>query len=98
MAGARLGAVLEQIQGLFAEGSSTGFSDTQLLNRFATRRDEAAFAAIVARHGPMVLTRRADPRPGRRSFAVRRGDREAPARGSTRAIAGAADVSRIHCR
>ena len=56
MAGARLGAVLEQIQGLFAEGSSTGFSDTQLLNRFATRRDEAAFAAIVARHGPMVLT------------------------------------------
>jgi len=55
MAGAQLGAALRQIQQLFSEGSSTGLSDTQLLNRFATRRDEAAFAAILARHGPMVL-------------------------------------------
>ena len=55
MAGAQLGAALRQIQRLFSDGSSTGFSDTQLLNCFATRRDEAAFAAIVARHGPMVL-------------------------------------------
>ena len=54
MAGAQLGAVFRQIQNLFAEGSSTGFSDTQLLKRFATRHDEAAFAAIMARHGPMV--------------------------------------------
>ncbi len=29
--------------------------DGQLLDRFADRRDEAAFAALVARHGPMVL-------------------------------------------
>jgi RNA polymerase sigma factor (sigma-70 family) len=55
MAGAQLGTVLRQIQRLFSDGSSTGLSDTQLLNRFATRRDEAAFAAILARHGPMVL-------------------------------------------
>src|SRR5271166_4787587 len=55
MAGAQLGAALRQIQRLFSEGSSTGLSDTHLLNRFATRRDEAAFAAILARHGPMVL-------------------------------------------
>ena len=55
MAGAQLGTALRQIQRLFSDGSSTGLSDTQLLNRFATRRDEAAFAAIVTRHGPMVL-------------------------------------------
>jgi RNA polymerase sigma factor (sigma-70 family) len=55
MAGAQLGAALRQIQRLFSEGSSTGFSDSQLLNRFAKGRDEAAFTAILARHGPMVL-------------------------------------------
>src|SRR5262249_42233780 len=30
-------------------------SDAQLLDRFIRGRDEAAFAALVARHGPMVL-------------------------------------------
>jgi RNA polymerase sigma factor (sigma-70 family) len=30
-------------------------SDGQLLTRFVTARDEAAFAALVRRHGPMVL-------------------------------------------
>src|SRR5262245_16298201 len=30
-------------------------SDGQLLTQFATRRDEAAFAELVRRHGPMVL-------------------------------------------
>ena len=29
--------------------------DGELLDRFARRRDEAAFAALVARHGPMIL-------------------------------------------
>jgi RNA polymerase sigma factor (sigma-70 family) len=29
--------------------------DGELLERFAARREEAAFAALVARHGPMVL-------------------------------------------
>jgi RNA polymerase sigma factor (sigma-70 family) len=29
--------------------------DAQLLGRFVSRRDEAAFAALVRRHGPMVL-------------------------------------------
>ncbi len=30
-------------------------ADGQLLERFVTRRDEAAFEALVRRHGPMVL-------------------------------------------
>jgi len=43
---------------LFEGGCSAGLSDRQLLERFTAcreRADEAAFAAIVARHGPMVL-------------------------------------------
>ncbi len=39
-------------------GSVAGLSDRQLLERFIDRRDaagETAFAALVARHGPMVL-------------------------------------------
>ena len=31
-------------------------SDAQLLKRFASRRDEAAFAVLVRRHGPLVLS------------------------------------------
>src|SRR5262245_22803183 len=30
-------------------------SDARLLDRFTRRRDEAAFAALMDRHGPMVL-------------------------------------------
>ena len=55
MAGARLGAALRHIQALFSEGSTTGASDTQLLGQFAVHRNEGAFAAIMARHGPMVM-------------------------------------------
>jgi RNA polymerase sigma factor (sigma-70 family) len=32
-----------------------GLTDAHLLERFLARRDEGAFAALVARHGPMVL-------------------------------------------
>jgi RNA polymerase sigma factor (sigma-70 family) len=35
--------------------ASGGLTDVQLLDRFAATRDEASFAAIVRRHGPMVL-------------------------------------------
>jgi RNA polymerase sigma factor (sigma-70 family) len=46
------------ISRLFRDGTSTGLSDVQLLDRFLQRHDEAAeaaFAALVERHGPMVL-------------------------------------------
>ena len=44
-----------QLGSLFDGGSAAGLGDRQLIERFATSRDEAAFAALVARHGPMVL-------------------------------------------
>jgi len=40
---------------LFDDGSTVGWTESQLVERFATARDEAAFAALVERHGPMVL-------------------------------------------
>jgi RNA polymerase sigma factor (sigma-70 family) len=48
-------ATLRQIEALFHDGTAAGLSDGQLLDRFARRRDEPAFAAIVHRHGPLVL-------------------------------------------
>ena len=44
---------------LFETGSMAGMTDGQLVERFVGRQDfegEAAFAALVSRHGPMVLT------------------------------------------
>jgi RNA polymerase sigma-70 factor (ECF subfamily) len=46
------------ISRLFRTGTAAGLSDAQLLERFLLRHDEAAeaaFAALVERHGPMVL-------------------------------------------
>ncbi len=51
-------ALVRQLGSLFDGGAVTGLSDRQLIDRFVDRRDpasEAAFAALVARHGPMVL-------------------------------------------
>ena len=46
------------LQTLFDAGVTSGLTNAQLLERFATGRGEAAelaFAALVERHGPMVL-------------------------------------------
>jgi RNA polymerase sigma factor (sigma-70 family) len=51
-------SVVRQIESLFDGGSVAGLTDRQLLERFTARRDaagEAAFTALVSRHGPMVL-------------------------------------------
>ena len=48
----------KQIETLFRSGTVSGLTDGQLLDRFVARRDEdaeAAFAALVDRHGAMVL-------------------------------------------
>src|SRR5436305_15176190 len=50
--------VLRQLGTLFTVGTGGGLTDGQLLERFATLRGdpaEQAFAALVERHGPMVL-------------------------------------------
>ena len=47
--------LLESVQRLFSEGTMTGASESQLLERFLSQRDEVAFEAIVHKHGPMVL-------------------------------------------
>jgi RNA polymerase sigma factor (sigma-70 family) len=40
--------------GSAGQGDGLDVSDADLLERFSARRDEAAFAALVSRHGPMV--------------------------------------------
>ena len=46
---------LRHLRDLFNGGTAVGLSDSQLLARYAASKDGAAFAALVARHGPMVL-------------------------------------------
>ena len=51
------GAVLRQVRTLFEAGSAAGLSDGALLDRYLTAdrpAADAAFAALVERHGPMV--------------------------------------------
>src|SRR5262245_52107123 len=55
MSSARVGAVLRLVRKL-AAGDGPELPDDQLLDRFAARRDEAAFAVLLRRHGPMVLS------------------------------------------
>ena len=52
-------AVLRHVRALFGAGAAGGMSDGQLLERFRKQGGgpdaEAAFAVLVARHGPMVF-------------------------------------------
>jgi RNA polymerase sigma factor (sigma-70 family) len=53
MSTAQLDTVVRRLRGLI-DGPAEA-SDRQLLDDFAARRDEAAFAELVRRHGPLVL-------------------------------------------
>jgi RNA polymerase sigma factor (sigma-70 family) len=55
MANLDRGIVFRELDRLFSEGTLAGLGDRQLLERYLTRRDEAAFEALVNLHGPMVL-------------------------------------------
>jgi RNA polymerase sigma factor (sigma-70 family) len=48
------GSAVTRENGLEAAQSNHELSDAELLERFTQRRDEAAFEALVNRHGPMV--------------------------------------------
>jgi RNA polymerase sigma factor (sigma-70 family) len=53
--GDTLGEVIRRIGRSVGLQSDLALADAQLLERFVKRRDEPAFAALVVRHGPMVL-------------------------------------------
>jgi RNA polymerase sigma factor (sigma-70 family) len=55
MSSTQVGAVLRHIRQFASARKDCDEPDRQLLERFAAHRDEAAFAALLKRHGPMVL-------------------------------------------
>jgi RNA polymerase sigma factor (sigma-70 family) len=54
MAGELRGVVARHFQHLLDAGTAAGLGEPQLLDRFVRRGDDAAFAALVTRHGPTV--------------------------------------------
>jgi RNA polymerase sigma factor (sigma-70 family) len=56
MAGVRPDHLLRQVRQLVAAQAAHGLPDRALLEGFVRARDEAAFAALVERHGAMVLS------------------------------------------
>jgi RNA polymerase sigma factor (sigma-70 family) len=55
MARAPFRAVVRSLRGSAATAPAAEPTDQQLLSRFARGRDEAAFASLVGRHGPLVM-------------------------------------------
>ncbi len=55
MAELKRGELFRDIGRLYEDGPLFGLNDNQLLERYLGRRDDAAFEALVRRHGPMVL-------------------------------------------
>ena len=55
MASVRTGGVWQQFRRLFGRGTVAGLTEAELLDRYAIGRDESAFEALVALHGPMVV-------------------------------------------
>jgi DNA-directed RNA polymerase specialized sigma24 family protein len=53
--GRRLADVLRHLRRVLAPPATAEWTDRQLLERFASQRDEMAFASLVRRHGPLVL-------------------------------------------
>ena len=48
--------VMRYIRNLAAARSDELLPDRQLLERFATQRDQLAYVSLLKRHGPMVLS------------------------------------------
>lgn len=56
MAASSLGILLRQLTGWAGTSTLMETSDAKLLERFVAHHEEAAFAALLRRHGPMVLS------------------------------------------
>jgi RNA polymerase sigma factor (sigma-70 family) len=54
MASTALRSVIRHLHRLVGAGPAGGLADADLLQRFLSQRDEAAFEVLVWRHGPMV--------------------------------------------
>src|SRR3712207_5978152 len=54
MATGQVSEVVGQLRKAVLRQGAAGVTDAQLLGRFVEYRDEAAVAALVRRHGPMV--------------------------------------------
>src|SRR4051794_36387102 len=52
---ARLSPIVRHLHTLSGAAAPNGLPDRDLLERFTSRGDDAAFALLVRRHGPMVL-------------------------------------------
>ena len=65
MANRMNGKVIEQLRGAVLLRDGAGMTDGELLDCFLRQRDDAAFGALVQRHGPMVwgVCRRVVPSP-----------------------------------
>src|SRR5438876_4438872 len=55
MARKQLASVLQYIRTALGAPTTGDTTDADLLGRFAVRREEAAFTALLERHGPLVL-------------------------------------------
>ena len=55
MATGQLSSVVRYLRKVSAGRLASSCTDATLLERFVSQRDEAAFEALVHRHGPMVL-------------------------------------------
>src|SRR5580658_7065961 len=55
MAAAALNKVIGHLRSVLGEQDAAGPTDGDLLKRYLHHRDEAAFEALLRRHGPMVL-------------------------------------------
>jgi RNA polymerase sigma factor (sigma-70 family) len=55
MTGTPLAAVVRQVRRLAIRPAAEALSDQQLLHRYVVHHEEAAFAALVYRHAPLVL-------------------------------------------
>jgi RNA polymerase sigma factor (sigma-70 family) len=55
MAGSQLKDVVRRLRGLSLAEAAEATPDAELLRRFVRQKDEGAFAALVRRHGPLVL-------------------------------------------